>query len=181
MPTRNPQLGSLALQGPSAETQTIRVTAATCQDLSLFKSILKEYRRLDDGITMRLNRANALTRDEERERGGTGIESVQNQACAAVLKELLDNWKRRTQLINYCVSIHDENLVTNKKTEREAVSPSDQRKAQAAAFSDEVKGNQIRNEKTVEKIIRKRAVDAFNSRCQYFSRPLQEDVQPDSS
>jgi hypothetical protein len=106
---------------------------------------------------MRLNRANALIRDEERERGVKAGESVQNQACASVLKELLgkslgvtetgklgsrpltENWKRRTQLINYCVSIHDENLATNKKTEREAVSPSDQRKAQAAAFSDEVK------------------------------------------
>ena len=180
MPTRNPQLGSLALQGPSSEMQTVRVTSATCQDLSLFKSILTEYRRLDDGITMRLNRANALIRDEERERGVPGAESVQNQACAAVLKELQENWKRRTQLINYCASVHDENLATNRKTERESVSPSDQRKAQAAAFSDEVKGNQIRNERSVEKIIRKRALDAFHSRCQYFSRPLDDQVQLES-
>ena len=42
-------------------------------------AILKEYRRLDDGITMRINRANALIRDEEREKAVPGTETVQNQ------------------------------------------------------------------------------------------------------
>ncbi|TFK28751.1 hypothetical protein FA15DRAFT_664795 [Coprinopsis marcescibilis] len=171
MPSRYPELGSLALQAPSNASQTVRVTPATCRDLSLFKVILKEYRKLDDTIVMRLNRANALVRDQERERASpTG--NIQNQACTAVWKELTENWKRRTQLIDYCATIVDQPGAEN--SEREAKTPAEIRKAQAAAYPDQVKRNQLRNEQTVEAIVRRRAVDAFRSRCLYFTPPKTE-------
>ncbi|KAG2013673.1 hypothetical protein CC2G_010557 [Coprinopsis cinerea AmutBmut pab1-1] len=139
MSSRNPQLGSIALQSPSSETQTVRITPATCNDLSLFKSILKEYRKLDDGITMRLNRAQAFIRDQERERTSPGPDSIQNQACIAVWRELMGNWKRRTQLINYCVSVVDESIAENKDLAERSDNPAEQRRAQATSYAEEVK------------------------------------------
>ena len=122
-----------------------------------FTDILKEYRRLDDTIIMRLNRANALARDAERGRHGeAGGDNAQNQACVAVFRELvgashvsyllsrsshlLENWKRRTKLVDYCVSVADRSL----DQKREAFAnnppsdPSSQRKAQAEIFAQEV-------------------------------------------
>jgi len=103
----SPKLGSVALQGPSPHLQTVHVSPSTCQDLSLFKGvlrlraawrltcslsetdILREYRRLDDTVTMRLNRANAAMRDQQREHDKSSRENVQNQACAYLWHELV--------------------------------------------------------------------------------------------
>jgi hypothetical protein len=75
--TKLPPLGSEALGAPSEPPRRVRVNASLCNDLSLFKGscykplciddpgsslsplladLLKEYRRLDDAIVMRLNR-----------------------------------------------------------------------------------------------------------------------------
>jgi hypothetical protein len=51
--------------------------------------ILKEYRRLDDTILMRLNRANAVVRDQERIHREKGGGTVQDQACASLWRELV--------------------------------------------------------------------------------------------
>lgn len=53
--------------------------------------ILREYRRLDDTITMRLNRANAAMRDQQREHDA-GRENIQNQACAYLWRELVGEY-----------------------------------------------------------------------------------------
>ena len=56
--------------------------------LTLPKDLLREYRRLDDTITMRLNRSNAHFRDRDREGlGGKG--SIQDRACAYIWKDLV--------------------------------------------------------------------------------------------
>jgi hypothetical protein len=57
-----------------------------------FKSlldILKEYRKLDDTIVMRLNRANANMRDKDRIQGLSGNASLQDQACESIWRELV--------------------------------------------------------------------------------------------
>ncbi|KAF5364291.1 hypothetical protein D9756_000635 [Leucocoprinus leucothites] len=171
-PKHSPPLGSLALQGPSPHLQTVHVSPSTCQDLSLFKDILREYRRLDDTITMRLNRANAAMRDQQRELDRGSGESVQNQACAYLWRELVENWKRRTQLVDYCTKVVDQSLKEKRETlEEQRGDLKQQRMTQAAIFADQVKRNQVHNELTVENIVRKRAVEAFRSRCQYFVPP----------
>ena len=105
MPTRPPPLGSLAIQAPTS-TQTVHVSPSLCLDLAVFKGLalssdahdihpflhpdlLKEYRKVDDSITMRLNRTNAQFRDRDRlgEMGKGG--SVQDQACAYFWQELV--------------------------------------------------------------------------------------------
>lgn len=88
--------------------------------------IMKEYRRLDDSITMRLNRNNAQWRDKDRQSGMMG--SSQDAACDAFWRELVGaqpgcllllveyytnvtsriaNWKGRKAVIDYCVGVVD--------------------------------------------------------------------------
>jgi hypothetical protein len=76
----------LALQGPSLTPQTVTVAPSTCYNLSLFKDLLKEYRQLDDGINMRLNRTNAQFRVAET------AGSTSGDACAYFWKELAGAW-----------------------------------------------------------------------------------------
>lgn len=50
--------------------------------------LLREYRRLDDTITMRLNRTTAQFRDLDRT-GSGGKSSVEDQACDHIWRELV--------------------------------------------------------------------------------------------
>ncbi|RDB22874.1 Coiled-coil domain-containing protein 58 [Hypsizygus marmoreus] len=171
MPPKQQLLGSLAIQTPVQTPQIVRVSPSTCHDLSLFKEILREYRRLDDTIIMRLNRANAAVRDKERLQDSTGG-NVQDQACLNMWRELVSNWKRRTELVEYCVKVVDQSLNEKRKAmDTQSDDPRTQRKIQAEIFADEVKRTQVHNELTVESIVRKRAADAFRSRCQFFVPP----------
>ncbi|KAF8204961.1 caffeine-induced death protein 2-domain-containing protein [Pholiota molesta] len=167
------QPGSLSVQGPYLRTQTITVSPSTCQDLSVFKDILKEYRKLDDTIVMRLNRANANMRDKDRIQGLSGNASLQDQACESIWRELVANWKRRTQLVDYCVSVVDKSITDKRSAiDDQADDPRTQRKIQAQIYEDQVMRNQVHRELSVEDIVRKRSADAFRSRCQYFIPPM---------
>lgn len=120
---------------------------------------------------MRLNRSNAQFRDRDRA-GSTSTGNVQDMACEYVWKELIENWKRRTEIVDYCVNVVDQS--TNEKRRALQGLQGDaraQRKMQAELFAEEVKRNQIHNELAVERIIRKRSLDAFQSRCRYFTPP----------
>lgn len=169
MPPRQPSLGSLAIQAPQSP-QVVHVSPSTCHDLSLFKEILREYRRLDDTITMRLNRANAAVRDSDRSHSST--KNIQEQACSNVWRELVGNWKRRTELVGYCVRVVDQSLAEKQSVlEDDGEDAAAKRKAQGQIYAEQVKRTQIHNELRVEAIIRKRAVEAFRSRCQFFVPP----------
>ncbi|KAI6105592.1 hypothetical protein F5141DRAFT_1124778 [Pisolithus sp. B1] len=160
-----PLLGSLAVQAPSLAPQLVYVSPATCHNLSLFKDLLREYRRLDDTITMRLN-------------------------------QLVENWKRRTEIVDYCVDVVDQSMNEKRRVlEGQHGDARAQRKAQADLFAEEVKRNQVHNELSVERIIRNRSLDgrshcqpylpplvhafymhstAFQSRCRYFTPPMND-------
>ncbi|KAI0307105.1 caffeine-induced death protein 2-domain-containing protein [Multifurca ochricompacta] len=163
---RMPTLGSLAMQSPSQTSQLVHVSPATCHNLSLFKELLKEYRKLDDAVTMRINRTNAQFRDRDR-LGTSGKGSVQEQACAYLWQELVDNWKRRAEIIEYCVKVMNETQTQ--------VGKSDHTGKGTHGVSDDVKYRQVHNEIAIEKIIRQRSLDAFVSRCQYFEPPLSDE------
>lgn len=174
LPGKQPQLGSLAIQAP-VHPHVVHVSPSTCHDLSLFKEILREYRRLDDTITMRLNRANATMRDQDRLRDTTDSGIVQEQACLSVWRELVGNWTRRTKLVEYCAYVVDQSLTDQRNAiEGQTEDPAEQRKNQAKMFENEVKRAQVRNELKVESIVRKRAFEAFRSRCQYFTTPTSD-------
>ncbi|GJE84124.1 caffeine-induced death protein 2-domain-containing protein [Phanerochaete sordida] len=171
MSPKLPALGSLAVQAPSLNPQTVHVSPSTCQNLSAFKDLMNQYRKLDDSITMRLNRANAQFRDLERE--GTVRGTVQDEACAYIWRDLVENWKRRTDIIQYCVDAVDQSMAEKRKQlEVPDADPAQQRKLQGALYAEEVKRNQVHNELSVEKIVRNRSLDAFRTRCRYFEPPL---------
>ncbi|CAA7259753.1 unnamed protein product [Cyclocybe aegerita] len=142
----------------------------------MFKDILREYRRLDDAIVMRLNRANASMRDQDRLHGSNANETLQDQACVQIWRELVGNWKRRTQLIEYCVGVVDQSL----KEKQAALLDGDQdpvstRKTQGGIFEDEVKRTQVRKELSVDAIVQRRSMEAFRARCQFFVPPTGND------
>ncbi|KAH8105959.1 caffeine-induced death protein 2-domain-containing protein [Cristinia sonorae] len=173
MPSKQPELGSLAIQAPTATPQTVHVTPATCHNLSVFKDLMKEYRRLDDTITMRYNRTTAQFRDRDRlGLGGKG--NAQDQACAHLWRELVENWKRRADIIEYCVGVVDVSVEKRKALLAGDADPSAQRKAKGALYAEEVMRNTMHNELAVETIVRNRTLNAFRSRCRYFEPPLSE-------
>ncbi|KAJ7890810.1 caffeine-induced death protein 2-domain-containing protein [Mycena leptocephala] len=110
-----PVLGSLSLQSPSPATQIVSVSSSTCLEISSFKDLLREYRKLDDSITIRLNRENAMVREQERVSGRSGKGSVQDQACANLWQELVSNWNRRKKIIDYCVGVVDQSKEEKKR------------------------------------------------------------------
>ncbi|PIL37031.1 hypothetical protein GSI_00723 [Ganoderma sinense ZZ0214-1] len=171
MPSKQPQLGSLAIQAPTLTPKTVHVSSSTCHDVSAFKELMSQYRKLDDSINMRLNRTTAQYRD--RERTGMGSKGdIEEQACAHVWKEFIANWSRRKELVNYCVDVLDESVEEKQRSLQDAGDDaSAQRKARGALYAEEVKRNQIRNELFVENIVRKRTFDAFRARCRYFEPP----------
>ncbi|KAI9447972.1 caffeine-induced death protein 2-domain-containing protein [Lactarius indigo] len=164
-----PALGSLAIQSHSQSSQLVHVSPATCHNLSAFKELLKEYRKLDDTVTMRINRTTAQFRDRDR-MGVSGKGSVQEQACSYLWQELVENWKRRAELINYCVEITNETRIGQSDQLGDGAPPSS-----SLAVSDETKSRQVRNELAVENIVRRRSLDAFISRCRYFEAPVSDE------
>ncbi|KAJ7498935.1 caffeine-induced death protein 2-domain-containing protein [Mycena latifolia] len=170
-----PVLGSLSLQSPSPATQIVSVSHSTCLEMSSFKDLLREYRKLDDSITVRLNRETAMVRDQERISGRPGKGSVQDQACANLWQELVSNWNRRRQLIEYCVDVVDRSKEEKQKAAQAEEDPTKRRTLEAAVFSNDVKRNQVHSELSVDTIVRARSLQAFRSRCRYFVPPLTTD------
>ncbi|KAJ7904506.1 caffeine-induced death protein 2-domain-containing protein [Mycena olivaceomarginata] len=167
-----PILGSLSLQSPSPATQIVSVSRSTCSDISSFKELLREYRKLDDSINVRLNRESAMVRDQERNGRSTGKGSVQDQACANLWAELVSNWTRRRTIIEYCVGVVDQSKEEKQKAAQAEEDPARRRAIEAKVFSDDVKRNQVRDELAVDAIVRNRSLQAFRSRCRYFVPPL---------
>ena len=50
---------------------------------------MKEYRKLDDSVTMRLNRNMAQFRDRERVGSGSGVAGMQAEACGYFWNQLV--------------------------------------------------------------------------------------------
>jgi len=165
-----PLLGSEAIEAPV--TQTVRVTESTCRHLSLFKDIMKESRKLDDGITMRLNRNVAQWQDRDRH---AGRPSSGQDGCEHLWRELVANWKGRKEVIDYCVEVIDKAVNEKRRPisgqEEGLDADPDSRSVRSSIFREEVLRNQIRQELTVEAIVRRRSWEAFSSRCKHFEPP----------
>ncbi|KAG8927980.1 hypothetical protein FRC02_007528 [Tulasnella sp. 418] len=140
MSPSTPLLGSQAIHDPRGQSKTVQVNETICLNLSLFKDLLKEYRKLDDAVTMRLNRNNAQFRDRER-MGLSGRGSqTQDEACLYFWKELVENWKGRAEIINYCVQVVDKVMDERQQSiqGQEAGLDAD-RQLRAKLYADEVK------------------------------------------
>lgn len=146
------------MYSPSADAKSVQVDPATCYNISLFKGkhvtrdvspyfsceetmlnlvvllveLMREYRKVDDNVTMRLNRTVAQFRDRDRHSSAAHI--PEEDACAFFWKDLvcvwnhirnsslsyssfgIANWKKRTEIIQYCVAIVDQSIEDKQKT-----------------------------------------------------------------
>ncbi|QRV86745.1 caffeine-induced death protein [Ceratobasidium sp. AG-Ba] len=168
-----PELGSQAIHAPSTPPQLVRVTESLCQNLSQFKDLMREYRKLDDSVTMRMNRNLAQFRDRDRLSSRRSV--PQDEACLHFWRELVANWVNRTEIVNYCVAVVDRSMEAKRASIAGQDPKLDENKRTASSlYTDEVKRNQMHNELAVEAIIRQRSLDAFKSRCKYFEPPLSD-------
>ncbi|PAV21296.1 caffeine-induced death [Pyrrhoderma noxium] len=173
MPGRQPALGSAAVFTPPSDLKTVHVDQSTCFNLSVFKELMREYRKVDDNVTMRLNRTVAQFRDRDRQStSNSSSKSPDEEACAFFWKDLVSNWKRRTEIAEYCVDVMDRSMEKKRQTfEKEDVTKETKRRLKDEHFEEEVKRNQIHNELAIEAIIRQRSFDAFKNRCKFFVPP----------
>lgn len=71
---------------------------------------MKEYRKLDDSVTMRLNRNLAHFRDRDRESGSVSTAaSSQNEACTYFWNQLVGSYDLIILIIR--LRLFDENVV----------------------------------------------------------------------
>ncbi|KAI5455125.1 hypothetical protein NCC49_002396 [Naganishia albida] len=156
-------------KGEAESGGLLEVTAETCYQLSLFKAIMNEYRRFDDMIIVRLNRASAARRDENRSRGLPPTRG-QDEACLKVWREMIAGWQHRQRLLTFCTSTVERDL-QEKQRLIQGQEPGLDRHPSASLFEEQVLANQLATENTVESIVRKRTVEAFKSQCKFFVPP----------
>jgi undecaprenyl pyrophosphate synthase len=132
---------------------------------SISLELLNEYRKLDDAITMRLNRTNAQFRDRDRAGNATSKSSIQEQACDYLWRDLVgsynslsswfacvhivvltcmmcrsENWKRRSELVGYCIDVVDHGIEDKRRAfEKEVDDQISKRKLQGDLFANETK------------------------------------------
>ena len=108
---------------------------------------------------MRLNRTTAQFRDRDRQ-GLVGQGSVEDEACMQIWRELVGewlssvlypspltrpsrtiaNWRRRTDIVEYCVGVVDRSMDSKRTAmEAETEDPAAQRRIQGALYAEEVK------------------------------------------
>lgn len=123
MPPRQPVLGSEAIHNPPSTSRVVNVNASTCLNLSLFKGLvpslvachannsylgwsielMKEYRKVDDSVTMRMNRTTAQFRDRDRMGMSESTRNSQDQACAYFWMELVG---MLAPILHLCTPMH---------------------------------------------------------------------------
>ncbi|CDZ98721.1 Annexin [Phaffia rhodozyma] len=196
-----PAIGSQAIYYPPPPSN-LPVTPSTCLDISLFKQVIKEWRKADDSIIIRLNRSSARSRDESRSSSSSsGLSS--DAGCAAAFADMVSTWSNRATILDYCTSVVDK-LASSpaSATTTIPISPpsgsspvfiSEGHPADASSWrwaeagvgrspgtrdvgrSDgEVLQRRYATERSVEAIVRERSLNAFKSRCPFFEPPASE-------
>jgi len=121
---------------------------------------------------MRLNRSVAQWQDRDRHAERS---SSRQDPCEYLWKELVANWRGRKEVIDYCVDVMDKAVDQKRGSisgqEEGLDADRESRSVRSSIFSEEVLRNQIRQELTVEAIVRRRSWEAFASRCRHFEPP----------
>ncbi|KAI8323339.1 hypothetical protein GQ54DRAFT_112206 [Martensiomyces pterosporus] len=136
-----PTLSELAER---AKSSNVQMTEKTCLNMSHFKAVMKQLRRVDDNIMLRMNNTNTASDGE----------------CLAFFKVLQTAYMRREHDISKCIGVMDRAI---EETERQG--------ARATLFSQQTQRDWIANERSVEDIVRRRSLDVFRARCQFFEFP----------
>ncbi|KAL0240324.1 hypothetical protein I308_106574 [Cryptococcus tetragattii IND107] len=150
---------------PAPPPKQVTVTAETCFNLGVFRDIVRQYRKLDDQIIIRLNRAQAELRDRARTSNegswiSGGVKSMEGAEgmCVKMWSEMMAGWAHRQTLLTFC-SQTVQSSVEGKRNEGAHV---------RGIREEEVLADQLASEESIEAIIRKRTLEAFKSRCPFF-------------
>ncbi|KAE8538286.1 hypothetical protein D1P53_005628 [Cryptococcus gattii VGV] len=151
---------------PAPPPKQVTVTAETCFNLGVFRDIVRQYRKLDDQIIIRLNRAQAELRDRARTSNegswiSGGVKSMEGAEgmCVKMWSEMMAGWAHRQTLLTFC-SQTVQSSVEGKRNEGAHV---------RGIREEEVLADQLASEESIEAIIRKRTLEAFKSRCPFFT------------
>ncbi|PIA16361.1 hypothetical protein COEREDRAFT_35075, partial [Coemansia reversa NRRL 1564] len=122
--------------------KNVEMSERICLNMSHFKAVLHELRKVDDNIILRMNTTNTAAVDD----------------CKALFAVLQTAYARREHDIRFCVDVLDRSI--------------DERKRQnIPSFSLQTQRNWIDNELHVENIVRRRSLNVFKSRCQFLDLP----------
>ncbi|WWC59348.1 uncharacterized protein I303_101900 [Kwoniella dejecticola CBS 10117] len=172
---------------PAAPPKQVTVTAETCFNLSVFRDIVRQYRKLDDQIIIRLNRAQAQLRDQDRLQSIPSASASSSSSsssslkmsgsegmCAKLWQEMMAGWAHRQTLLTFCSETVNDSL--SHKTEIDQNPNKSTPRWERGIKEEEVLADQLESEQSIEAIIRKRTLDAFKSRCQFFSPPPSDQI-----
>ncbi|KAI9595304.1 caffeine-induced death protein 2 [Syncephalis fuscata] len=123
-----------------------------CYNLSYFKEYMKELRRIDDNIMLRMNTTNTYS----------------EASCADFFHQLATAYQRRERAVTYCQNILDEKL---DKTRQELTDDPDDVRVKSRLFAEETQRRLVTNELIVEDIVRSRSMKVFRDRCRAFRVP----------
>ncbi|KAL1408964.1 hypothetical protein Q8F55_005781 [Vanrija albida] len=163
---------------PAPPPRELTVSAETCFNLTVFRDVVRQYRKLDDQVVTRLNRAQAQLRDEARVGKGGSSEGM----CAKMWTEMISGWTHRQTLLTYCIGTVEGSMAAKRAAaggptdERLAAAPPRPAGVQGGAHERGVREEQavsdsLHSESSVEAIVRKRTLEVFKSRCPFFTPP----------
>ncbi|WFD32439.1 hypothetical protein MSPP1_003486 [Malassezia sp. CBS 17886] len=194
--TAAPDTAPVPLDKPIPTPPSVRdLTPSVCLSLVEFKDLLRQFRALDDSITLRLNRSVSRSRDlgtsapptllqqhtkefsssAATDLGKSTYAVASETVCAAFWRELANVWMLREDAIHYCAAVNAQHRpapppprgdVDRLDLDAPARTPS--RSAAQERAQAEFVTRQLHNELAVESIIRRRSLDAFKSRCRAF-------------
>ncbi|TXT10709.1 hypothetical protein VHUM_02214 [Vanrija humicola] len=145
---------------PAAPPRELTVSAETCFNLTVFRDVVRQYRKLDDQVVTRLNRAQAQLRDEARVGKGSSPEGM----CAKMWTEMIAGWTHRQTLLTYCIGTVEGSMAAKRAAAGGGAYERGVREEQAVSDS-------LHSESSVEAIVRKGTLEAFKTRCPFFTPP----------
>ncbi|WFD35835.1 hypothetical protein MCUN1_002703 [Malassezia cuniculi] len=184
--------GSLPAQ-VATPPSVAELTPSVCFSLVQFKDLLRQYRALDDQVTLRFNRVSARSRDmgesappsllqrhtsqfssaSAQDLGKSTYGTMPNDVCAKFWQQLVSVWSGREDAIKYCIATVGTSRTPTIADDPDLRLDSDARPAPAVQSRseqmDEFIERQMRNELAIEQIIRQRSLEAFKERCRAFT------------
>ncbi|KAI9099722.1 caffeine-induced death protein 2 [Phlyctochytrium arcticum] len=131
--------------------------ATVCEDISLFKKILKDLRSIDDNVVPRLNAV--LTRA-----------ASPTEACVTFAQQLEQSYESRNRFIGSCVQQNQARAAKAKL----AVEESDSPEAKMEYLKQQGKVRAMEAELEVERILRQRTSEVYRARC--WSTPIKQEL-----
>ncbi|KAJ2846328.1 hypothetical protein IWW36_004405 [Coemansia brasiliensis] len=130
------ELAEQAHEGPAQMSERV------CLNMSQFKAVLRQQRKIDDNIILRMNTTDTAKMSE----------------CKALFAVLQAAYQRRDRDIEFCLNVLDQKI----KQKQEAGTPS---------FSLQTQYEWVDGERKVESIVKQRSLDVFKARCPFFEIP----------